>query len=182
MLIALSGVTGFWAFVERIGSDIGATPDQMGIILAILKIIGGVAGFTAVIAGAKYGLRWPHWLAMILIVACHAAPGNYQWITAIYVAGLWFWEFGFTLAFGYQCGMLARLDRSGRSLLLVPSCLGLAGVIGPGLAGYLKTGDSYFYIYCFAAVCAVLSSSVFLMLLKKNDQHILTDAEVIAST
>ena len=180
LLIALSGVTGFWAFVERIGNSMGATPAQIGITLAILKAVGGMAGFTAVLAGSKFGLRWPHFLAMALIVSAMALLQIAEGLL-LYVAGLWLWEFGFTLAFGYQCSLLARLDQSGRSLLFVPGCLGMAGVIGPGLAGYLKSGESYFNIYCFAAICAVVSSTIFLMIVKKQHKHISTKDHVAVS-
>jgi len=44
--------------------------------------------------------------------------------------------------------------------MLMPSCIGLSGVIGPAVAGYLKT-DSYLGVYLFAIVCALIPAIVF---------------------
>ena len=82
-----------------------------------------------------------------------------------YAVGTWIWEYGFSLGVSYQFAALARLDTSKRLLLLVPSCIGLAGMIGPALAGYLKDGESYSNIYMFAVVFSLIPPIIFLTII-----------------
>ena len=136
-LIYLCGITGLWAFMERIGTDVGVTSQQMGTFMAILKVVGGLAGLTMVSASAKYGIRWPHMVAVVCILAGVLTLHMTQSVSG-YAIGTWIWEYGFSLGVSYQFAALARLDTSKRLLLLIPSCIGLAGMIGPALAGYIK--------------------------------------------
>ena len=165
-LVFLIGVTGLWAFLERIGTDIGVSSHQMGIFLSILKLVGGLAGLTVILASAKYGIRWPHIVAIITIslgvMLLHLAKDAYT-----YAIGTWVWEYGFSLGVAYQFAVIARLDTTNRLLLLVPSCIGLSGVIGPALAGFVKKGDSFTNIYIFSVLTPVISSLVFIYLVSK---------------
>ncbi|MBT7952001.1 MAG: MFS transporter, partial [Gammaproteobacteria bacterium] len=119
LLVFLSGVTGLWAFLERIGTDIGVSSNQMGVFLSILKLFGGLAGLTVILASAKFGVRWPHIAAIITIAVgvllLHLAEDAYTYAVAI-----WIWEFGFSLGVAYQFAAIARLDTTNRLLLLVP--------------------------------------------------------------
>ena len=169
LLIFLSGITGLWTFMERVGDEVGVQPAEMGIILAVLKLVGGIAGITAAVAGAKYGIRWPHIFTflsiLVAVVFLQTAQGIY-----LFAAGAWLWEFGFSLGFAYQCAAIARFDISKRLLLLIPSCIGLSGVIGPALAGYLKSAGSYLNIYYFAVVSAFIATAIFLSLLSDRER------------
>jgi MFS family permease len=173
-LIFLSGITGLWAFMERIGTDVGVTSNQMGIFLAILKLVGGLAGLTMVFASAKYGIRWPHIVALLCISISVLILHMTQSVSG-YAVGTWIWEFGFTLGIGYQFAVLARLDTSKRLLLLIPSCIGLAGMIGPALAGYIKDGDSYANVYIFAAMFALIPTIILMSILSKERLAMLSE-------
>ena len=166
LLIFLSGITGLWAFIGRIGIDVGVTAEELGAVLAVLKIVGGIAGITVILAGAKYGILWPHILTLgsisLAVFLLYSAQDIY-----FFAAGAWIWEYGFSLGFGYQCAALARFDSSNRLLLLVPSCIGLAGMIGPALAGSIKSVDSYLNIYIFAVLFAVIPAAIFVRLLSR---------------
>jgi len=159
LLLFLIGITGLWAFIDKIGTDVGVVPEQMGVVLAILKVVGGAAGFTAAILGANYGLRWPHVVGFvsifIAVLFLYSATG-----VVSFAIGSWIWEFGFSLGIAYQAAAVSRLDPSNRLIMLMPSCIGLSGVIGPAVAGYLKT-DSYLGVYLFAIVCALIPAIVF---------------------
>ena len=167
LLIFLSGVTGLWAFLERIGTDIGVNSNQMGVFLSVLKLFGGLAGLTVILASAKFGVRWPHIATVITIslgvMLLHLAEDAYT-----YAVATWIWEYGFSLGVAYQFAVIARLDTTNRLLLLVPSCIGLAGMIGPAVAGYLKQGESYTNVYIFAVLTALIPSLVFMYLTSKK--------------
>lgn len=167
LLVFLSGVTGLWAFLERIGTDIGVSSGQMGVFLSVLKLFGGLAGLTVILASAKFGVRWPHIAAIITIsvgiMLLHLAEDAYT-----YAMASWIWEYGFSLGVAYQFAVIARLDTTNRLLLLVPSCIGLAGMIGPAAAGYLKQSESYTNVYIFAVLTALIPSLVFIYLTSKK--------------
>ncbi len=167
LLVFLSGITGLWAFLERIGTDVGVSSDQMGIFLSILKLFGGLAGLTVVLASSRFGVRWPHFVAILTIALgltlLHLAEGAYT-----YAFGTWIWEYGFSLGVAYQFAAIARLDTTNRLLLLVPSCIGLAGMIGPAAAGYIKQGESFTNVYIFALLTALIPSITFVFLLSKS--------------
>jgi hypothetical protein len=65
----------------------------------------------------------------------------------------------------YRGAAIARLDPSNRLLLLLPACIGIAGVLGPMAAGFLKTTDSYLPIFRFAVVCMLVPGAVFYRLM-----------------
>jgi MFS family permease len=166
-LIFLCGVTGLWAFLERIGTDIGVTPNQMGTLLGILKLVGGLAGLTVIYASAKYGIRWPQIVAFMCVLIGVSILHLTQNIAG-YAVGTWIWEYGFCLGTSYQFAAIARLDTSKRLVLLIPTCIGLAGMIGPALAGYIKRGDSYANIYIFAVIFALVSLVIFMFIFSKK--------------
>ena len=171
-LVFFSGVTGLWAFLERIGTDMGIPAQDIGILFAIIKVVGGIAGLTVVFASSKYGIRWPHTVAFLCIII-GVAILQFADSTTAYAAGTWIWEYGFSLGASYQFAAIARLDTSNRLLLLIPSCIGLGGMIGPAAAGYLKQGESYGNVYLFAALCALVSVVIFLTVLSKKRLHAL---------
>jgi predicted MFS family arabinose efflux permease len=175
-LIFLCGVTGLWAFLERIGTDIGVTPNQMGTLLGILKLVGGLAGLTVIYASAKYGVRWPQIVAFLCVLIGVSILHLTQSIAG-YAAGTWIWEYGFSLGTSYQFAAIARLDTSKRLVLLIPTCIGLAGMIGPALAGYLKRGDSYANIYIFAVIFALVSFVIFMFIFSKKRLALMFEQE-----
>jgi predicted MFS family arabinose efflux permease len=164
LAIFFAGQAGVWAFVERIGKEIGVAGGEMGFVLAIVKVLGGVGGATAALVGARFGARWPHLVGVTCI-----GYGLYLIHTAStlwpYAIGTWVWEFGFALSQCYQMAAVARLDRSRRMLVLVPAGLGVGAAFGPAVAGALKTGESYLPIFLFATACAVLATIVFSILM-----------------
>jgi len=164
LFVFMCGITGIWAFMERIGRDIGVEAAQLGTIFALLKVVGGAAGVTAAFAGNRFGMLWPHWTAFFAVggavVVLHLADGS-----QMFAAGAWIWEFGFTLGFAYQCAALVRLDHSQRLLLLIPSCIGLSGVVGPALAGFARGTYGDLGVYAFAATCSLVAAVMFNYLL-----------------
>jgi hypothetical protein len=162
-LIFFAGQSGLWAFLERAGREIDVAPADIGVILAILKLVGGLASITAMVAATRFGTRWPFVAAFVGIAAAGAIL-HFASSTLGYAVGGWIWEYFFTLTFCYATAAISRYDATGRVVLLLPGAIGLGGAIGPSVAGYLKTGDGFLAVYLLAAIAMFLCMCIFLAL------------------
>lgn len=153
-LLFLVGNIGLWTFLERIGASLNLTAAETGLVFAVLKLLGGLAAFSMAIVGDRLGQHLPYVLVtsliglglLLLAVAGSAMP---------FALGAWLWEYAFTCGCVFQVAAIARVDPSGRAVVLAPAMFALGSMIGPGLAGYLVNG------YGFGAVLSMaLASSV----------------------
>ena len=62
----LTGNIALWAFLERIGAAIPIAAAQMGIVFAVLKLLGGVAAFSVAAVGDRAGQRAPYVVVLVL--------------------------------------------------------------------------------------------------------------------
>lgn len=138
----LVGNIGLWAFLERLGAQLAVRPAEMGLVFAVLKLLGGTAAFAVAAIGERWGERAPHVLVLAgvgtglaLLATAHGFPG--------FAAGAWLWEFSFTCGCVFQTAIIARRDPSGRAVVLVPAVFALSSMVGPGLAGKLVTLAGY---------------------------------------
>lgn len=172
-LIFFSGQSGLWAFLERAGREIAIAPESIGLILAILKVVGGLASITAMVVATRFGNRWPFVAGFVGTVIAVVILENSR-SSAPYAIGGWIWEYFFTLVFCYTTAAISRLDRSGRVVVLLPGAIGLAGALGPTVAGYMKTGPGFLPIYIFAAACMFVCMCILLSLLSRNKPLVAT--------
>ncbi|RJG18997.1 MFS transporter [Massilia cavernae] len=132
----LVGNVGLWAFLERIGAASQVAPAGMGMVFAVLKLLGGVAGFAVAFAGERLGRRLPFLLVLAGSTAGLALLASGGGLVT-FALGAWTWEFFFTCGCVFQTAAIAHTDRSGRAIVLVPAAFALGSMVGPGLAGYL---------------------------------------------
>lgn len=140
--IFLTGNIALWAFLERIGASLELTPAQLGIVFAVLKLLGGLAAFTIACFGASLKQSLAYLLVLILIgigVLMIGSAADFF----LYAVGAWVWEFAFVCGCVLQTANIARSDVSGRAVLLVPAAFALASMVGPGLAGWLIGAQGY---------------------------------------
>lgn len=145
----LVGNIGLWAFLERIGSSLKIAPAEMGIVFAVLKLLGSVAAFSVAAAGERLGPRRAVWLvfgAVSVGLALLAGASGF----VLFALGAWIWEFAFTCGCVFQTAGIARSDPSGRAVVLVPAVFALSSMVGPGLAGQVATGGSFGGLLAFA--------------------------------
>jgi predicted MFS family arabinose efflux permease len=167
-VIFFAGQSGLWAFLERAGRELLIAPEDIGLILAILKVVGGLASITAMVVAARFGNRWPFFVGVIgTLVAIIVLNGTDS--IAGYSIGGWLWEYCFTLVFCYTTAAISRLDQSGRVVVLVPGAIGLAGAIGPSAAGYLKTGPGFLPIYLFALVSMLICACLLIFAQSRSE-------------
>lgn len=138
----LVGNIGLWAFLERIGAALQIAPTQMGLVFAVLKLLGGFAAFFVASMGERGGYRRPYGIVLMgvaLGVGLLASASGFL----PFALGAWVWEFAFTCGCVYQVAAIARSDASGRAVMLVPAAFALGSMVGPGLAGQLVAGGSF---------------------------------------
>lgn len=169
-LIFATGNIALWAFLERIGNGIELAPAQLGIVFAVLKLLGGAAALSVALVGDKLGLRKPYMIVMSVLViglyliwASLSAQSNQFMLFAM---GSWIWEVAFTWGCVYQTAAVARLDQQGRAIMLIPAAFGISAMAGPALGGWLASsgyenvlllafGTSLVAVMCFIGPLAV---------------------------
>ena len=151
----LVGNIGLWAFLERIGVALKVASTEMGVVFAVLKLLGSVAAFFVAALGARVatGTAWALTLAGLAggIGLLATAQGF-----APYAAGAWLWEFAFTCGCVLQTAHIARTDTNGRAVVLVPAAFALASMVGPGLAGKLMGAQGHMPVLWLALASSVV--------------------------
>lgn len=134
--VFLVGNIALWAFLERIGTSLRIASAEMGLVFAVLKLLGGIAAFSAAVVGERYGRRAPY-----LLIAIGLGTGLFLLASGKtfipFALGAWIWEFFFTCGCVFQTAAIARSDPGGRAIVLVPGAFALASMVAPGLGGYL---------------------------------------------
>ena len=157
--IFLVGNIGLWAFLERIGSSLQIAPAEMGIVFAVLKLLGGVAAFFTAAVGERVGPTRAAWwvvgavgAGLILLQTASAFIG--------FALGAWIWEFAFTCGCVFHAASIARSDTSGRAVMLVPAVFALSSMAGPGLAGQIVANGNHLGLLAFALASTLLPALV----------------------
>lgn len=171
----LVGNIGLWAFLERIGAHLSVSSADMGVVFAVLKLLGSVAAFFIATVGARWSLA--NGLAATLLgllagLGLLASASGF----GFYAAGAWLWEFAFTCGCVLQTAHIARTDPSGRAIVLVPAAFALASMVGPGVAGKLMGAQGIAPVLWFA----LASSAVPVLSLLLPRKYHSNRAEVIA--
>ena len=160
-----AGQIGVWAFLERLGHALALQPTELGVVFAVLKLLGGAAALALALVGDRLGVRLPHGVVLAVLGSGLLLLANAEGFLG-YALGAWIWEVGFTWGCVYQTAAIARLDSSGRSIMLIPGAFALSSMAGPALAGQLVSGG-YSALLWVAASCAVLPVLVFSCLLAR---------------
>ena len=140
--VFLAGNIALWAFLERIGASLKIAPAEMGLVFAVLKLLGGAAAFFCAWIGDRGGQRLPYWVVLAAIGGGLALIAGAQSFVP-FALGVWLWEFAFTCGCVFQSARIARSDASGRAVVLIPAVFALGSMLGPAAAGYLVAAGSF---------------------------------------
>lgn len=154
------GQVALWVFIERIGRSIGVSASEMGVVFAVLKVVGGLSAALVAVLGDRLGNRLPHVAGFLVIglgVALLASPTSFM----VYALGAWIWEGAFTLCCVYQTAAIAKLDRSNKLVVLVPAAFAVSAFVGPELAGRLAESGGFTPLFVLAVACAALPAIVY---------------------
>ena len=162
LFVFLTGNIALWAFLERIGVAIPVAAAEMGVVFAVLKLLGGVAAFSVAAVGDRAGQRAPYVVVLVGVAAGLALLAGANGFL-LFAFGAWIWEFWFTCGCVFQAALVARHDDSGRAVVLIPAVFALGSMVGPGFAGYLVAGGSYaplLWLALAATLVPVLANSI----------------------
>lgn len=153
--VFLAGNIALWAFLERIGAALKITPAEMGLVFAVLKLLGGAAAFFCAWIGDRAGQRLPYWVVLAAIAAGLALIAQSSSFVP-FAIGVWLWEFAFTCGCVFQSALIARSDASGRAVVLIPAVFALGSMVGPAAAGYLVAAGSFVPLLVLALATSVV--------------------------
>ena len=153
--VFLAGNIALWAFLERIGASLKITPAEMGLVFAVLKLLGGAAAFFCAWIGDRAGQRLPYWVVLAAIAAGLALIAQSSSFVP-FAIGVWLWEFAFTCGCVFQSALIARSDASGRAVVLIPAVFALGSMVGPAAAGYLVAAGSFVPLLLLALATSVV--------------------------
>ena len=161
-LIFATGNIALWAFLERMGNSIELAPAQLGVVFAVLKLLGGAAAFSVALVGSRLGLQKPYLIVLIVLtiglyfIWLSFAGGDEQFM--FFAMGAWIWEVAFTWGCVFQTAAIARLDPKGRAIMLIPAAFGVSAMIGPALGGWLAaSGYNSILVLAFATTVVAVS-------------------------
>jgi predicted MFS family arabinose efflux permease len=153
--VFLAGNIALWAFLERIGASLKISPAEMGLVFAVLKLLGGAAAFFCAWIGDRAGQRLPYWVVLAAIAAGLALIAQSESFVP-FAIGVWLWEFAFTCGCVFQSALIARSDASGRAVVLIPAVFALGSMVGPAAAGYLVAAGSFVPLLLLALATSVV--------------------------
>lgn len=159
--VFLVGNIGLWAFLERIGSSLKISPAEMGIVFAVLKLLGGVAAFSVAVVGERLAAQRAAWLVLGAVGVGLALLGGAVGFVG-FAVGAWVWEFAFTCGCVFHAAGIARSDPSGRAVMLVPAVFALSSMAGPGLAGQIVAEGSFTGLLAFALASTLVPALLYL--------------------
>jgi len=164
------GMSGIWAFLERIGNAGGLSPQAIGTILSIGYAAVIIAAFLAAWLGDRIGSAIP----IIIGVAVMLLGIFYLRMTLTFNSFLVFsilFQAGWALLYPYTMAVINAADTSGRFVSLIATAQGLGASIGSGLAGIIVTHYGYDGIYLMGFVCLGVFLLIYAWTLYKQKTH-----------
>lgn len=126
-----------WAFVERIGTMVGYSGDELGMLLSFQSVIGLIGPLLAAMIGKRFGMSTPVILAILLTGGTSLAYVLGEHSKTLYTAGVMTICITYFYALSYLTGLAAELDREGRVVAAASSFLSLGLAVGPAISGGL---------------------------------------------
>lgn len=126
-----------WAFVERIGINVGYTGEELGVLLSLQAFVGLLGPIIAALIGKRFGMSMPVILAILLSGSTSLSYVLGEHSMALYTAGVMTICLTYFYALSYLTGLAAELDREGRVAAAAGSFLSLGLAVGPAISGGL---------------------------------------------
>lgn len=126
-----------WAFVERIGTLVGYSGEELGILLSFQSFVGLIGPLLAAVIGKRFGLSTPVILAILLTGATSLCYVLGEHSKTLYTVGVMTICITYFYALSYLTGLAAALDREGRIVAAASSFLSLGLAVGPAISGGL---------------------------------------------
>ncbi|WP_027856570.1 MFS transporter [Marinobacterium jannaschii] len=166
LMVYFAGLSGLWAFVERIATQQGIDAVTIGKALSFGLVGGGLGAFAAALLGDRFGRLFPlvlstGFLAAVIFIYSSAFDALLFAASTFVFSGVW------NYGLAYQMGLVVSLDKRGNLSVLISSFLSLGAIVGPAIAGMLIGEQGYGGLFVFTAITIVFGLAVFALLLTK---------------
>ncbi len=156
-----------WAFMERIGDAEGFATEFITFTLSVSLVFSfagalvpvWLAGRIKRIVTISFGYLW-------LFTAIYAI--GRQPAASTYLVALCVYNFFYSFVIPFQSGWVASLDRSGRTVVLLPFLQGIGIAAGPVLAGLVSADNSYANIIYVSIILLLFSYLLFFLMYKQS--------------
>ncbi len=156
LFVWFTGLSGVYAFIERIGSESGIDGLTIGIILSFTIITGVSGALSATFFGNNLRKESQHIVGSIgILIAINLlilTPGLVRYIVAICLL-TYFWN----LWLAFFLGTIANVDTDNRYPMLTTVALGLGATFGPGIAGRLVESSTFNPLFIFSNLMILTS-------------------------
>src|SRR5882757_2478261 len=120
-----------WAFIERIGTEVGYSPEQIGNLLSTQAMLGIIGPLIASVVGSRFGLKLPLSIGILFSGLVTYAISRSSGSQSMYIIATTFQPSTYFFTLAYLTALAAELDDMGRVVAASGSAL-MAGVaIGP---------------------------------------------------
>lgn len=164
-LIAISmyyiGVTGVWAYLERIGDAAGFPATRVGDALAISSFTGLLGAALAAAVAAKFGRTLPVLTGHLLTIAgIGLLTGSLSYPS--YLIAICVYNFAWNFLLPYLLACIAAVDVTGRLIASTNGFIGVGLAAGPAVVGTFYVAGNYDRVLWICAAC--VAASLILML------------------
>lgn len=159
LFIFFAGISSLWAFIERIGNDAGFAATDIGTALSVSLVFAMSGSFLAGALGDRFGFLSPVVVALLVLVV-----GLYTLSStgfSFYFIGVCLFALSYGFSLPVQVTIVSCFDSNGEFVVLTAVSIALGGIVGPGIAGYLKSPDSNVAILMFTGVTVAVSVMIY---------------------
>ncbi len=160
LMIYFAGLSGIWAFVERIGTSSGLQADTIGMCLSFSMLGGALGALCAALWGNKYGRTLPLIVSTLLllgVIVVYSLPLNVM----LFALASFIFAYGWNYGLPYQMGIVVSLDKNGKLAVMMSSFISLGAIMGPAVGGMLIVSEGYAGLYMAMALAIVLGLTLF---------------------
>ena len=161
-----ASMNSIWSFMERLGDAEGFAADFIAFALAVSLLF----SFTGALVPAWLAGRIQRITAIstgfALLFVALVAVGRHP-SAAVYLAALCVYNFFYSFVIPFQNGWIASLDRSGRTVVLLPVLQGIGLSAGPVLAGLAIVDNQYANVIYVSIILLLISYFLFLQMFKR---------------
>lgn len=158
-LIFFSGASAIWAFVERIGSQVGHDNAEVGVLLAVTLVFAVVGSIAAAILGGRFGNVRPFVVGAAAFIVALVFLNSSQ-AFAQYAIGACIFTFAIGFMIPIAVTEIAELDVDGRYVVLSVPAIGIGAMIGPAIAGLLSQSGDYAPVLIYGGASVIVASVI----------------------
>ncbi len=166
-LLYYASIFGFWAWIERIGINAGLTSQTVELALGISQIAAVAGGLAAGVAGDRFGR-----IAPLLCAAAGQLAVLWmllgEFTASAYFIGASLYQGLYIIATSYILGVIAKLDTTGKYVVVMNGMLGIGVAVGPSIAAALIRSGDYNGINLAAAAGIALTLGLFLFVIYRS--------------